>query len=1137
MANATSTQLQELYVAYFGRAADPTGLDYWTEKGITQAGFAANMYAQPEFESAYGSSTTEVQVNQIYKNLFDREADVAGLTYWTQEINLGNLQLAEIATHLIWAAQNNDGSADDKTALTNRTNAAVAYTAKVKETTAAILAYAPTNDGKAADSTYEAGAAITEAISYLSGIDKDTAHTAAGVAASVTTVTTAAPAATVEAKSFTLTTGVDSFTGEGGADTFSGSNTTLTAGDTLVGGTGTDTLTIAAAATATFGGFTVSGIETTSFSASGGASTVDMLNVTDATTVAGIGSSQNITFSNINDLPTVKLANNSAGNVTFGNLAGDVTGTADSQTLELVSTTNGTVTIASVETLDVSNSGTSTITTLTTTAAKTLNLTGSGDLTLTNIDDAVETIDGSAYTGKVLWGGIGSNDMTITGGTGADTFDFTGGNPTSSDVVDGGDGTDTLRVDVTLTSSTAVSKVTNVENIHLIYTADATDASIDATLFDGIEVQVADTSATDNDGTVVTITNAKSTQAVKLDNSSTAGENDGLDGLSLTLTQGVGVGTSTDIFNLTMENERVTTLTSAGYETVNISSNVGANIIDSFVATSAQNIVIDGAKNLTLTAVDMEEQSSTKVSKVDASALSGKLVMTMSNNENDQTILGGSNDDSITMAFSALDSDDTITGNDGTDTLTLTDFTGDIGEVEVDVERLKISGDATSQAAATVIDLRNSTTLNRVTVDLDDTVADATGAADMNITVNNMAQGTEVIVEDNFAASSDVLTLDGASGATSLTVKFDDTITSNSGAGAATDFVGQLTANYDTLTLTTNDSNTDVTIAVLSGATIDTLNVTGSGDMTITSATTTTSIDTVEASSFSGALTFTSLARANGATINLGGGADSINFVTTSHSGNTITGGSGSDTLVFSGASTANIVVDLTSTTDQVTNLAGAANSAAQTGFENITATAVTSSGINVTGSTVANTVYGTNQADTITSGTGAMTLYPDGGNDVITGGSGVDTIVFASTAALSGTNTITGFTLGASADILYPNSFLAASAMNAKIASMPTAAVSVENDVNLLVDVNGGQDITTVLGLTTAVAGTGEYKNVDMTASKSAIFVTAASANSSVTQHVFFATSDGSAVITPVKVATIGSVDIDSFVAANFGI
>ena len=66
MANATSTQLQELYVAYFGRAADPTGLNYWTEKGISTAAFAATLYAQPEFKSDYGCLSTESQVNQIY---------------------------------------------------------------------------------------------------------------------------------------------------------------------------------------------------------------------------------------------------------------------------------------------------------------------------------------------------------------------------------------------------------------------------------------------------------------------------------------------------------------------------------------------------------------------------------------------------------------------------------------------------------------------------------------------------------------------------------------------------------------------------------------------------------------------------------------------------------------------------------------------------------------------------------------------------------------------------------------------------------------------------------------------------------------------------------------------------------------
>ena len=183
MANATATELQQLYIAYFGRAADPTGLDYWTDEGISTKAFAANMYAQNEFKSVYGDLTVQAQVNQIYQNLFDRDADAAGLIYWTNQINTGVLELASIANDLIWAANNNSGSEDDKTALTNKTNAAIAYTAKVEESTAGILAYAP-----ASSSPWVSGDNITEAVNYFKGIDKDTPHTTSGIASSVSTI-------------------------------------------------------------------------------------------------------------------------------------------------------------------------------------------------------------------------------------------------------------------------------------------------------------------------------------------------------------------------------------------------------------------------------------------------------------------------------------------------------------------------------------------------------------------------------------------------------------------------------------------------------------------------------------------------------------------------------------------------------------------------------------------------------------------------------------------------------------------------------------------------------------------------------------------------------------------------------------
>ena len=169
----------------------------------------------------------------------DPAADVEGLTYWTQQINLGNLQLAEIANHLIWAAQNNAGSEDDKTALENRTNAAVAYTAKVKESAPAILAYTALSTDP-----FIAGDNISEAKEYLEGIDKDTAYTDAGIETSVNAIIANGLPATAAAHS--LTVGIDDLDGGAGKDTFnaglSDSVMTLSTNDIVDGGSGIDSI-------------------------------------------------------------------------------------------------------------------------------------------------------------------------------------------------------------------------------------------------------------------------------------------------------------------------------------------------------------------------------------------------------------------------------------------------------------------------------------------------------------------------------------------------------------------------------------------------------------------------------------------------------------------------------------------------------------------------------------------------------------------------------------------------------------------------------------------------------------------------------------------------------------------------------
>jgi len=475
MANATSTQLQELYVAYFGRAADPTGLDYWTESGITQAKFASDMYAQAEFKDAYGSLSTESQVNQIYKNLFDREADVTGLTYWTQQINLGTLKVAEIATHLIWAAQNNSGSSDDKTALTNRTNAAVAYTAKVKSTTAGILAYQAESTG----TTFVKGVNITEAISYLSGIDKDTAHTDAGIAASVLVMTTnGVPAASVAGKSITLTTGNDVVnktsattaltTGEGNDVIYGLTDGLLTSGDVIDGAGGTDKIQAKVTAASQTIKPVLTSIETVEIditSVSTKDLTIDVTSTDKAVTTLKI-TATDVTTNADDSLITLKgIQTTDAVNLTGPNTTGSwtsatvtydtVTGLADSTSLTL----GGNVTdvlVAGIETLDVTvkdfvgkitaqdaetvtitsgsvTTNTSTITDILQTTADlaTLNLAGSGEkLDVNNADinfkgNAVVNITNTGVTQLALANLVAStNTLTVTGAGGADDIDI-----------------------------------------------------------------------------------------------------------------------------------------------------------------------------------------------------------------------------------------------------------------------------------------------------------------------------------------------------------------------------------------------------------------------------------------------------------------------------------------------------------------------------------------------------------------------------------------------------------------------------------------------------------------------------------------------------------------------------------------
>jgi len=138
------------------------------------------MYLQPEFNSANGSLSTVNQVNQIYLNLFNRDGDSAGLTYWAGQIASGKLELASIANDLIYAALNNAGSEIDKQTLNHKTNAAILYTYQIRDNSAALDAYIPKSTNP-----WITGNNLTEAKTYIKGIGYSQVSTLSDIKASI----------------------------------------------------------------------------------------------------------------------------------------------------------------------------------------------------------------------------------------------------------------------------------------------------------------------------------------------------------------------------------------------------------------------------------------------------------------------------------------------------------------------------------------------------------------------------------------------------------------------------------------------------------------------------------------------------------------------------------------------------------------------------------------------------------------------------------------------------------------------------------------------------------------------------------------------------------------------------------------
>lgn len=117
---AQFTFLTELYIAYFNRAPDAVGLDYWASvnyEGHSLSDIAGYISAAPETVSLYSPITSSSSasaissfITSVYQNVLDRAPDSSGAQYWLGEIQSGAVTMAQYIGDVIYAATTSGNS-------------------------------------------------------------------------------------------------------------------------------------------------------------------------------------------------------------------------------------------------------------------------------------------------------------------------------------------------------------------------------------------------------------------------------------------------------------------------------------------------------------------------------------------------------------------------------------------------------------------------------------------------------------------------------------------------------------------------------------------------------------------------------------------------------------------------------------------------------------------------------------------------------------------------------------------------------------------------------------------------------------------------------------------------------------------
>lgn len=124
--------IQDCYIAYYGRPADPGGLDYWVGRLDAAGGDLTAIVdafgTSAEFTERFGDLETTELINAIYQRLFKRDAEEGGLSFYANMLDSGEKSLGSIALDIL-----NGTQGDDLVLLDEKRAVAEAFTFVVDE--------------------------------------------------------------------------------------------------------------------------------------------------------------------------------------------------------------------------------------------------------------------------------------------------------------------------------------------------------------------------------------------------------------------------------------------------------------------------------------------------------------------------------------------------------------------------------------------------------------------------------------------------------------------------------------------------------------------------------------------------------------------------------------------------------------------------------------------------------------------------------------------------------------------------------------------------------------------------------------------------------------------------------------------